>query len=160
MVNNMEKSLCFLFLVLVCNCCSAFSVDRNFSSCDGKYSVVDAGSGSAFLVSNGSKKLIRLGYSADGGAIDQKHLLLAVYGTPKIIDAQYPQAIVISIFRNLNDPRRVSRMIVGGGVYDIAFSLDGKFLVVDHKFGTLIIDIRKNKSYLADSKSLKVIKCG
>jgi len=51
-------------------------------------------------------------------------------------------------------------MIVGGGVYDIAFSLDGKFLVVDHKFGTLIIDIRKNKSYLADSKSLKVIKCG
>jgi len=160
MVNGMARSVVLIFLVLVCNCCFAFSVDRSFSSCDGKYSIVDAGSGSAFLVSNSSRKLIRIGHSVDGGTIDQKHSLFIVYGTPNIIESQYPQIIIISLFENLNDPRRVSRVTVGGGVYDVSFSVDGKFAIVNHKFGTLIIDIRRNKNYLTDSEPPKVIKCG
>jgi hypothetical protein len=160
MLSKMARPLIFVISLIVCNYCFAFPVDRSFSSCNGKYSIVDAGSGSAFLVSNGNKKLIHLDHSVDGGSIDKKHSLFIVYGTPRIIDAQYPQTTIVSVFKNINDPRRISRLTVGGGVYDASFSLDGKFAVVNYRFGTLIIDMHKNKSYLTDSKPLKVIKCG
>jgi hypothetical protein len=158
-MNGMTRYLVFVFLVLVCNRCFAFSVERSLLSCDRKYSIFDAGSGSALLVSNSGRKLIHLGHSVDGGAIDKKHSLFIVYGTPRIIESQYPQTIIISLFKNLNDPRRVLQLTVGGGIYDVSFSVDGKFAVVSYKFGILVIDVGRNKSYLAISKPPKVIKC-
>jgi hypothetical protein len=155
----MVRFLVFIFLILIWNCCFAYADDRAFSSCDKKYSIVDVGSGNAVLDGNGRRQLFRVGHSADGGAIDQKHSLVIVYGTPKIIDPKYPQTVVISLFKNINHPRLRWRTTVGGGVYDAAFSLDGKFAVVNYKNGTLIIDIDKNKSYMTDSEPPKVIKC-
>jgi hypothetical protein len=145
------KIFAFLILALAFRFCVASVDERSFSSCEDNITVVSSGFDRAIIVINGKKRSFKVGHSADGGAINQSKSSFIIYGNPRVIDAQYPQTIIISVFKSLKRPKLRSRITVGGGVYDVSFSRDGKFGLVNYKYGTLVIDLRNYKNYLATS---------
>ena len=153
-----KKSILFI-LAIACKICFASTNEPLFSSCDGEIFVFTSGFEQAIIVSKKEKRSFKVGHSVDSGAIDEAKSLTIIYGTPKVIDAQYPQTNIISIFENIKHPKLRSRIMVGGGIYDASFSRDGKFGVVNYKYGTLLIDLKTYKSHLAKSAVPESYQC-
>lgn len=153
------KKIAVYFLAVMYHACFAGESASVVSACDHTYSITGLKSGNARITNHGHSSIIKLGHSVIGGMVDEKHLQFVVYGVPKITDNMYPQTTIISIFKYANSPRRVRREAVGGGVFNASFSVDGKLAVVGYKYGTLIIDIERNKSHLTDLDPPVVIKC-
>jgi hypothetical protein len=153
------KKLAVYILAIMYHACFAGESPYVVSACDNTYSITGLKSGNARVTNHGHSSIIKLGHSVIGGTVDEKHSQFVVYGVPKITDNMYPQTTIISIYKYTNSLRRVRKEVVGGGVFDASFSVDGTLAIVEYKYGTLIVDIAKNKSYLTDLDPPVVIKC-
>lgn len=131
----------------------AFAEPRKISSCGTGYAI----SGNENSVSitdpvSKERKIYYIPHSVDGGAVDSAGKYLAIYGMPNKIDRTYPQTRVLSIYRNLRHPILVYRSKVGGGIYEITFTSDGKFAVLDEKAGTFTVNLTgRSEATLMDS---------
>jgi hypothetical protein len=71
--------------------------------------------------------------------------MFVVYGLPKNINLNNPQLMTVSIFKNLDQPRIVKKINLGGGIYAASFSKDHRLIVINTRFGDMIVNIKSEK---------------
>ncbi|WP_124835854.1 hypothetical protein [Burkholderia sp. Bp9031] len=72
--------------------------------------------------------------------------MLVVFGLPNKIDVSYPQVMHISVFSLGSKIEIIESQVYGGAVYDAAFSVDKKYIVVSNQFGVDVIDVVEKRS--------------
>jgi hypothetical protein len=106
---------------------------------------------------------IYLGHDLNGGVIDPVTSTFVVYGLPRHTKLENPQLMTVSIFKNFNQPKIFKKINLGGGIYATFFSKDHKFIVINTRFGHVIVDIKNKKMTalpLVGSAKMELIECG
>jgi hypothetical protein len=134
----------------------------SISSCDNRFTIRYQDDYRVTLKSTRKLSKIYLGHDLNGGSIDPVASMFVVYGMPKNISLDNPQLMIVSIFKNLNQPKIVKKINFGGGIYAASFSKDHRFIVINTRFGDFIFDNKTKKISelpLGESVKAEVITC-
>jgi hypothetical protein len=135
---------------------------ESISSCDGRSVITYEGDYTVALRNGSQVSKIKLEHELNGGAIDPVRSMFVVYGVPKKTNRDNPQVMTVSVYKNLKRPSLVQRESLGGGVHSALFSKDHRFIVVDTRFGDLVIDTKNNKTKmlpLIKESEIDVVDC-
>ncbi len=118
------------------------------SSCDGRYQLQEDGTGHVLLQTPAGRRIrLSTGHGLAGGAIDVAHRQFVIYGLPSVPDRRSPQAMLISVYADLDrQPRRLLRTSTGAGIYSAGYTVDGRSIVVEYAYGSFLIDTLRRRT--------------
>nr|WP_141661981.1 hypothetical protein [Burkholderia ambifaria] len=117
------------------------------SSCDGRYLATDVVRGRMAIEKDGKNfGSAKVGHAIHGGVFSLDNSMLVVFGLPNKIDVSYPQVMHLSVFSLGSKIEIIESQVYGGAVYDAAFSVDKKYIVVSNQFGVDVIDVVEKRS--------------
>lgn len=121
------------------------------SSCDGRYLAADIVRGRITIEKDGKNVgSVNVGHAIHGGVFSLDDSMLVVFGLPKKLDVNYPQVTHLSVLSLKSKIKIIERQVYGGGVYEVVFSADKKYIVVNNQFGVDVIDVEEKKSHSFD----------
>ena len=134
----------------------------SISSCDNRFIISYQDDYKIMFKSKQKLSKMYLGHDLNGGAIDPVTSMFVVYGLPRNVSLDNPQLMTVSIYKSLSQPRIVKKINLGGGIYAEFFSKDHRFIVINTRFGDMIVDIRTKKMTelpLGESAKMELIEC-
>lgn len=135
-----------LFLICVGNVSAEI-----VSSCDRRYLATDVAHDRIEIKKDGKNVgSVNVGHAIQGGVFSLDGSMLVVFGVPKKLDVNYPQVTYLSVLLLKPKTRIIDNQVYGGSVYDAAFSVDKKYIVVNNQFGVDVIDLAEMRSHSFD----------
>lgn len=115
-------------------------------SCDGEFTAALKTKTTVLIKSKGKPVgYAKIDHQLDGGVFSLDNSFFVAYGIPNVVDRRYPQVRKLTIYSIKKSPAIVFMDVYGGGIFSAKFSADGENLVVDHRYGTSIIDVKMRK---------------
>lgn len=126
---------------------AALAQQQRADACGSGYAVYTDAQNRDWLQDRAGRRVrLALKHGVDGLVVDQQHDRFAIYGARWPVDVDVPQATTISLYAGLAQPHLLWRKTLGGGIYDAAFTPDGRILVVDYRYGRFSVDLRHRRA--------------